>query len=210
MLFAPIFFFFLPDSPNTASFLTEEEKTESIERLQIIDRSGTTNIVWKQLFAGLTDYKNYVHAAMHFSCNYSFAGLSNFLPTLVNGMGFSSQNSQGVTSPVYLGSFFLCVLGAWLSDRFSMRGYLICAFAAIGTAGYLILAIVESESMVMARYAGVWLAACGVFPALSLNITWLLNNQCGDTKKGAGVAILLTIGQCSSFASSALYPDTDA
>lgn len=97
-----------------------------------------------------------------------------------------------------------------MSDKYGKRGYIVSGFAAVSTAGYLILAIVEDENKTATRYAGIWLAACGVFPALCINITWLLNNQGGDSKRGAGLAILATFGQCSSFVSSTVFPKTDA
>uniref|UniRef100_A0A0B7K4D0 Major facilitator superfamily (MFS) profile domain-containing protein n=1 Tax=Bionectria ochroleuca TaxID=29856 RepID=A0A0B7K4D0_BIOOC len=147
ILFAPVVYFFLIDSPGTARFLSEEERQHAEERLQVRDTSPTKRgvVQWKQVLAGLADYKNYTHALIHFCCNFSFAALSNFLPSIVEGMG----------------------------------------------------------------YLGAWLAACGVFPALSINITWLLNNQGGDSKKGAGLGVALIVGQCSSLISSVVFPLED-
>jgi len=206
ILFALVVFFFLADSPGKAKFLSEADQTMAVERFQTVDRTAKSKIAWKQFFAGLTDYQNYVHTAIHFSCNYSFAGLSNFLPTIVKDMGYSSINAQGLTAPVYFAAFLCCVFAAWLSDKYGKRGYIIAGFASMSTVGYILLATTTADGP---RYAGVWLASCGIFPALAINITWLLNNQGGDSKKGAGLAILATFGQCSSFASSALFPASD-
>jgi MFS family permease len=202
-------FFFLADSPADAKFLTEDEQTDAVERLQTVDRTAKTKVQWKQVIAGLTDYQNYMHTMIHFCCNYSFAALSNFLPTIVRDMGYSSINAQGLTAPVYFTAFLCCLFAAWFSDRYGKRGWVVASFATMGTIGYLLLAVIEDESKTMTRYAGIWLACCGVFPALCINITWLLNNQGGDSKKGAGLAILATFGQCSSFVSSPLFPTTD-
>lgn len=146
---------------------------------------------------------------IHFSCNYSFAGLSNFLPTIVRDMGYSSVHAQGLTAPAYLAAFICCLLAAWLSDRYGKRGWIVAAFATGATVGYLLLAVIQGEQNTGARYAAIYLAACGIFPALSINMTWLLNNQGGDSKKGAGLGLLATFGQCSSFVSSALFPSTE-
>lgn len=200
----------MPDSPGTAKYLTEEERTHAVERLQVRDRTKKSNVKWSQVFAGLSDYQNYIHTAIHFSCNFSFAGLSNFLPTIVSEMGYSDVNAQGLTAPVYFVAFLCCIAVAYASDRYGKRGYLVSGFGTMGMVGYLLLVLVRDEHNTGPRYAGVWLAACGVFPALCINITWLLNNQGGDSKKGAGLAILATFGQCSSFVSSAVFPDRDA
>lgn len=147
---------------------------------------------------------------VHFCCNYSFACLSNFLPTILETMGYDSINAQGLAAPPYLVSFLCCIAAAIVSDRWGNRGLVITFFASMGTVGYLILTCVENETQTGARYAGVWLATCGIFPALAINITWMLNNQGGESKKGAGMALLAVFGQCSSLVSSSVFPDSDA
>lgn len=202
--FAPVVYFFLIDGPGKAKFLTEGEMSFAVKRLQL--RDSTEKVKWKQVLIGLTDFQCYAHGIIHFSCNYSFAALSNFLPTIVRDMGYDAIDAQGLTAPAYLAVFILCIATAYLSDRYRQRGYIIAAFAAMATVGYGFLAGFRHTG---ARYAGVWLAACGAFPALSLNITWILNNQGGDSKRAAGLAVVLIIGQCSSFASSAVFPTSD-
>ncbi|KAL4998699.1 major facilitator superfamily domain-containing protein [Aspergillus recurvatus] len=199
VLFAIVVFFFLPDSPGTAKFLSESQQTTAVERLHTVDRTAKNRLDRRQVLAGLTDYKNYVHTLIHFCCNFSFAGLSNFLPTIIQHMGYTSINAQGLSAPPYFASFLLCVAAALFSDRYGRRGLVIVFFSTVGMIGYLILAAVQDENKVGPRYLGIWLATCGVFPALCINITWLLNNQGGDSKKGAGMALLAVFGQCSSF-----------
>ncbi|KAJ5678941.1 hypothetical protein N7462_007185 [Penicillium macrosclerotiorum] len=210
VLFSVVVFFLLPDAPGSAKFLSEAEQTEAIERLETFDRTEKSKLQWNQVLRGLLDYKNYVHMTIHFCCNYSFSGLSNFLPTILETMGYTSVNAQGLAAPPYFGSFLCCIAAALISDRWGKRGFIITFFATIGTAGYLILTCVNDESKTAARYIGVWLATCGIFPALAINITWLLNNQGGESKKGAGMAILAIFGQCSSLISSSVFPHSDA
>lgn len=206
MLCAILVYLRLPDSPDTARFLTDEEKLQARQRLATVDRTEKSKVSWTQVFAGLTDYQNWVHATIHFCCNYSFAALSNFLPTIVRDMGYSSVNAQGLTAPAYFLAFFCCMFAAWGSDKYGKRGWFVAGFATMGTIGYLMLAAIQDESKTGPRYAAIYFATCGIFPALAINITWLLNNQGGDSKRGAGLGILATFGQCSSFVSSTLFP----
>ncbi|CAH0045115.1 unnamed protein product [Clonostachys solani] len=210
ILFAPVVYFLLIDSPGTARFLTEEERQHAEERLHLRDATpAKRGVQWEQVLAGLADYKVYTHALVHFCCNFSFAALSNFLPSIVEGMGYSSVDAQGLTAPAYLAAFLMCLLAARVSDRHGHRGYVVAGFAAVGAVGYGLLAGVRDARLNGARYLGAWLAACGVFPALSINITWLLNNQGGDSKKGAGLGVALIVGQCSSLISSVVFPLED-
>jgi MFS family permease len=171
ILFAPVVFFFLPDSPGTAKFLDEEQQTHALERFQTRDHTKKSHIHWKQFIAGATDYRNVVHMLIHFMCNFSFAGLSNFLPTIVEGMGYESINAQGLTAPVYFTSFLCCVAAALISDRYGKRGFVIMIAASVGCIGYLLLAVLEKEKYNNVRYFAVWLAVCGVFPALAINVS---------------------------------------
>ncbi|KAF6843372.1 major facilitator superfamily transporter [Colletotrichum musicola] len=207
--FSFVTWFFLADSPGTAKYLSDEDRTYAVERLQVRDRTRKSGVRWDQIFAGMTDYQNYVHTLIHLCNNYSFAALSNFLPTIVRDMGYSSVTAQGLTAPPYFAAFVCCVAAAWASHRYGKRGYIVSGGAAIGTVGYLTLVLVQDESQLAARDVGIVLASCGVFPAMCINITWLLNNQGGDSKKGAGLAILATLGQCSLFVSSVVFPSSD-
>jgi MFS family permease len=148
--------------------------------------------------------------SIHFCCNYSFAALSNFLPTIIETMGYISVNAQDLAAPPYLLSFLCCVASATVSDRWGNRGLVVTFFAVMGTIGYLILTCVQDETKTGARYVGIWLANCGIFPALALNIKWLLNTQGGESKKGAVMALLAIFGQCSSLISSSEFSNTEA
>ncbi|KAJ4193076.1 hypothetical protein NW767_010360 [Fusarium falciforme] len=210
IIVAPFVYFFLADSAQKAKFLTEDEKEAATARLGTRDTTEKTKLNWKQVTAGLSDYQPYVHALIHFCCNYSFAGLANFLPTIVQALGYSSIKAQGLTAPPYAAAFILCIAAAFFSDKFGHRGFVISGCSAMAGVGYLLLAIVEDTNKMNIRYLGIWFAVMGVFPSLTLNITWLLNNQGGETKRGIGIAVIAILGQCSSFLSSAMYPKKDA
>ena len=101
VLFAPVAYFFLIDSPSTAPFLSKEDKVLAVQRLQLKDSTAKGGVKWKQVVAGFSDYKNYVHALIHFCANYSFSALSNFLPSIVKDLGYDSVKAQGLTAPAY-------------------------------------------------------------------------------------------------------------
>ena len=131
VLFSVVMFFFLADSPGSAKFLDESQQTEAVERLQTMDRTAKNKMQWQQVISGLKDYKNYVHMTVHFCCNYSFACLSNFLPTILETMGYDSINAQGLAAPPYLVLFLCCIAAAIVTDIWGNRGLVIIFFASI-------------------------------------------------------------------------------
>ncbi|PLB55397.1 MFS general substrate transporter [Aspergillus steynii IBT 23096] len=200
--------FFLPDHPSTARFLTEDEK--EVARARSIQRSGegerVSGIVWKDIGRTLLDVKAWLVALMYFSCNVSFSSLPVFLPTILKDMGFTSINAQGLTAPPYFLSFLLTIATTWLADRFQQRGLMIAFLSIVGAVGYVILATCTTVGV---RYLGVFLAAAGVFPCIGNILPWSLNNQGSDTRRGMGIVILNIIGQCGPFLGTNVYPETD-
>ncbi|KAK3350002.1 major facilitator superfamily transporter [Lasiosphaeria hispida] len=211
MLLAVVVFLYLPDSPDTASFLTAEEK--EVARARSVLQSGKEGadriggFDWAEALAACASPQTWIQPLMYFSCNVSFSSLPVFLPAILSAMGYSSVNSQGLTAPPYFLAFLVCIATTYLADRTRQRGAIITALSVVAGVGYLILATVHS---VGARYFGVFLAAAGVFPAIANILSWVLNNQGTDTKRGVGIALLNIIGQCGPLLGTRLFPVGEA
>jgi dipeptide/tripeptide permease len=121
-------------------------------------------------------------------------------------MGFSALNAQGLSAPPYFLSFLMCNLTAWIADRTQQRGLVIITLCLVGGVGYVLLATCESLAI---RYFGIFLAAAGIFPAISNILAWVLNNQGTDTKRGVGYSLLQTVGQCGPLLGTRLYPTSE-
>ncbi|KAE8353611.1 major facilitator superfamily domain-containing protein [Aspergillus coremiiformis] len=199
---------FLPDSPSSARFLTEEEK--EVARARSLRQSGererSSKIDWKDLARTLLDAKAWITALMYFSCNVSFSSLPVFLPTVLKDMGFTSINAQGLTAPPYFASFLVTIATTWMADRLQQRGLTITFLSLIGAVGYVLLTVCKSVGV---RYAGVFLAAIGVFPSIANILPWVLNNQGSDSRRGMGIVILNLIGQCGPFLGTNIFPASD-
>ncbi|KAJ5598014.1 hypothetical protein N7537_008098 [Penicillium hordei] len=206
---AVLAWFYVPDSPLDAKFLTEEEK--DVARARALQQSGEPNrtgkIQWKELAMTLLDVKAWLTALMYFSCNVSFSSLPVFLPTILKEMGFTSINAQGLTAPPFFASFLATIATTWVADRIQQRGLTIAALSLVGGVGYILCATCTSVGM---RYFGVFLAACGVFPSIANILPWVLNNQGSDTRRGGGIILLNVIGQCGPFLGTNIFPDEQA
>ena len=110
---APIAYFFIPDSPQTARFLDEDEKRVALARTVGQVGPGQTErigrISMKNVLATLADFKPWITALMYFSCNVSFSSLPVFLPTIVQEMGFTSVTAQGLSAPPYFVAFLVTI-----------------------------------------------------------------------------------------------------
>jgi hypothetical protein len=202
---------YLPDSPDTAKFLNEEEK--EVARSRAILQTGKEGkqrigrIEWREILETFKSPQTLIQPLMYFSCNVSFASLPVFLPTILTGMGYSSINAQGLTAPPYFLSFLVCIITTWIADKTSQRGLMITGLSIMGGIGYILLATVPS---VGGRYFGVFLAAAGVFPSIANILAWVLNNQGTDTKRGFGIVMLNLIGQCGPLLGTRIFPSSQA
>lgn len=215
VIVAVFVWFYIPDSPGTAVFLTRQERKVASQRLgKEKDVHGRTaengGLDWREILQTLADPKCYITAAMFFSCNVAFSSLPVFLPTIIEEMGYSALTSQALSAPPYLVAFVVVLLTAYFSDRFRNRSAFVCFHALLGACGYLIIAIAGLRRAGAAwRYAGIYLAASGFFSAITIIITWTINNQDSDWKKGTGIAMLNIIGQMGPLLGTRLYPDSD-
>lgn len=206
---AAVAFFFLPDSPEKAKFLTEEEKL--VVRARVLKQVGGTEsrfgtVNFKEMLEGLMDLKGWILGLMYFSGNVAFSSLPVFLPTILKAMGFTSVNAQGLTAPPFFLSFLTVIATCYIADRTQQRGIVIAILTAIGGTGYVILATAKS---VGARYFATFLAAAGIFPAIGNVLPWVTNNQGSDTRRGTGIVLLNLIGQCGPLLGTRLYPKSE-
>ncbi|KAI4265308.1 MAG: hypothetical protein L6R38_009520 [Xanthoria sp. 2 TBL-2021] len=208
-------FYHIPNSPGEAKYLSKRERRVAKLRLskgkpKTNQEGGRRKFEWIEIWEALKDPKCYLTAAMFCSCNVAFSSLPVFLPTIIHDMGYSPLSSQALSAPPYLVAFLVVLLTAFYSDKFRNRSLFICFHALLASVGYAMIAVAGVfKAGPMWRYWGVYPAASGFFSAVTLLITWTINNQESDAKKGTGVAILNIIGQLGPFIGTALYPESD-
>jgi phosphatidylinositol 3,5-bisphosphate 5-phosphatase len=127
-------------------------------------------------------------------------------------MGNTSLTSQALSAPPYLFAFVVVLLTAYLSDRYQSRSTFIMLHAILATLGYTAIAIAgryrwQNNTI---RYLALYPATAGFFSAITIIITWTINNQESDSRKGTGMAILNIIGQMGPLVGTSIFPKTDA
>ena len=206
----------VPDSPETAAFLTPRERKVAKLRLQL-DAPGKPSTAAKPsmkfslLLKAIVDPRTILTSLMFFSCNVAFSSLPVFLPTLLNHMGFSTLQSQALCAPPYLVAFGSVLLTAHLSDRYRARSAVVFFHAGLAALGYSLMAVAAQQHWShWFRYLGSFGAAIGFFSAITIIITWTINNQETDEGKGMGITVMNIIGQCGPLLGTRLYPENEA
>ena len=101
-------------------------------------------------------------------------GISLFLPTIINELGYVSSTAQLLTVPIYITAACLTIITAWYSDRSKIgrAPFIFIPMCAI-LIGFIIAIAGSAHGGVPGLvYAGVFIATCGIYPAFPGNICW--------------------------------------
>lgn len=153
---------------------------------------------------------------MSMSPKLAHADYVQYILIRTNSMGYSVITAQALSAPPYLFAFVVVLITASVSDRTRRRSSYIILHAVLSSLSYLLIALVghfhthlSPTLHTLIRYICIYPAAAGFFSAITLIITWTMDNQRAKEGKGTGMAILNVIGQCGPLVGTRLYPSSD-
>lgn len=157
-------FWALYDFPETASFLTEEERAFVVFRLKYQGQQQTAGhsqarvaqsdeFKWQYVWDAFKDWQIWVNIFVYWGVSQNpkpailtetdifkivcpLYGISLFLPTIIRNLGYSSSKVQLMTVPIYITAAILAVIVAWTSDRVGKRSPFIVAFLCVMIVGF--------------------------------------------------------------------------
>ncbi|KAH0489160.1 hypothetical protein TgHK011_009604 [Trichoderma gracile] len=186
--------FFLPDYPESATWLSEPEKDLAVQRLFHEGSKGHhPSMTWQDAKATLTDWRLYAHYAIYFAVSPPFASLSLFSPSITSGLGYVDLEAQLMTVPPWAVAYVCQVIVAISADRFNARGYHAAGAALVGAVGFIASAALPATSY-KARYGGLILATAGSFASIPPMLGWLTSNVVSTASTGLAIAINVSIG----------------
>lgn len=175
--------FFLPDSINTAYFLTQEEKVAAFERIRL-DQGGTHNKKIKryQIKETFTDIRTWFMFIIIMCIGIPNGGNSAFSNIITVTFGWSERESLLFNMPRTAIGGFAVVFGGWLSDRLKDRMSLVLLFTIPTLIGMIIMTTMQysgDKGVLLFSQLVQDLSA----PAFPLCYSWNASNTGGYTKK---------------------------
>ncbi|KAI1496842.1 major facilitator superfamily domain-containing protein [Biscogniauxia marginata] len=193
-LSAFLVWFFLPDYPERASWLSESEKDLAARRLHTEGAKGSeAGMTWADARTTLTDWRLYGHYAIYFAVSLPFSSLSLFTPSIVSGLGYHDLEAQLMTVPPWAVAYVISIINSWSGDRFNARGYHCAGAAAIGGAGFLASAVLPPMAY-RSRYGCLIVGTSGAFASIPPMLGWLTSNTWSTASIGLAVALNVSIG----------------
>lgn len=130
----------------------------------------------------------------------------NSKPTIIKDMGYTAAQSQLLTIPPYAVATIFTIFWAILSERYAKRGLFIIVTSSVAIIGYIIL-LANKDPRIHpgVSYAGVFLAAIGIYPSVALVLSWPAINVSGQTKRATANAMQISIGNLGAVLGTQLY-----
>ncbi|KAF2015069.1 MFS general substrate transporter [Aaosphaeria arxii CBS 175.79] len=207
--------FFIIDSAERASWLTDEEKRFIDLRLQLSGVRAVTEegdkFSFKLLGKTMIDWKIWLGIILAWANSVPNAAFKFTMPQIIKQLGFVTQTAQLLTIPPY----FCGGVSAWLVGRYSDKlawrfpfivGPLSVLIAAMGI---LFGLSGNVKGNVGPMYFGIVLAQMGIYPLLPGISAWVGNNLAPSWKRSMGLAWLLAAGNLGSLVGTNIFLDRE-
>ncbi|KAF5490645.1 putative transporter [Colletotrichum fructicola] len=204
-LFAPLW---MPTNPATAYFLTDRERAIAVERLQREHKSDANEPVsLDHVKRAVSCIHNYTCAFGFFLINITVQGISVFMPTILNDLGWTATKAQLMSVPPYVVACASAVTVAYISDKTRQRGIYLALFSLIAVIGF---AILRFETDANIRHMAVFFVTAGAFPGGPGFLSWAMNNSAGPSVRAVTSAYVVTIGTIGGIVATWTYTFKDA
>jgi len=174
--------FFLPPTPETARFgFTKEEKECIIRRSRATHNTEDAKLYPKLIFSCFIDVHFWLFVGMAGAGHYCYGTIGMFLPSIIEGFGYSTVGTQLMSVLVYFCAFVGIIFWARVVDKTNRRGVTLAASSVVSVVGYALLVGVKNNNRT--RFAATCILAFGAYPNTVLVLTWLAVSITGYTKR---------------------------
>ncbi|WWD00945.1 hypothetical protein V866_007883 [Kwoniella sp. B9012] len=202
-----LIYFFLPDYPETARFLTEEERLFASERMGPFAPKGTDKHFDKADFlATIKSWHFWIFSLHYFLMTNSLNAFGYFAPTIISAMGFKGYKAQLLTVPPNAFAFFVIIGNSWWSDRRKERPRHVIGALILVAIGYILLATVKG---VGGRYVGTCLIACTNAAVIPF-VAYRTATVAGATSTAIATGAMIAIANCAGIVAPYLFRSKDS
>ncbi|KAL3454640.1 major facilitator superfamily domain-containing protein [Aspergillus insuetus] len=202
-------FWMVYDFPDEATFLSDVDRKRVLNRLSADQQASAEHEQFKMAYFwnSLKDWKTYTGMIIYMGADGSLYAFSLFVPTIINELGYKDIHAQLLSVPPYAAAAVLTVAVGFMADRTRQRGMWNILVSFLGITGFAMLLGAKGAG---ARYAGTFLGAMGIYPAISNTISWTSNNVEGVYKRGVTLGFVIGWGNLNGIVSSNIYRGKDA
>ncbi|KAF2021638.1 MFS general substrate transporter [Aaosphaeria arxii CBS 175.79] len=201
--------FVLPNSPETATFLSEEDRRNLVllREAEIGMTKSAQELHKEDVIAGAKDWKTWAWSIAQYCSHTVLYSFSVFLPTIIAEMNgaWSTATVQALTVPVYALGAMTYLTCAFISDATQHRGIFCLSGALVMMVGYIFLIVHKSIAL---SFAGTFLVAMGCWTSSGSAMAWLNTNNPRYGKRAFASGMQITIGNSAGVAAPFLFSNS--
>ncbi|KAI0084570.1 MFS transporter [Irpex rosettiformis] len=198
-----------PDFPETASWLSSQERELAVNRIKGVSALGHAKITWNEAKETLLDWRLYLHYLALISISVPFSSVSLFVPTIVTGLGYQGLKAQLFTVPPYAIGFVVTVFVAWQSEKRGMRAYGSCVSLLIAGLSFLLQGALPSHAF-KARYGLLCISVPFSFASNPILYSWLTANLHNTGALTLAVPLSVSIAEIGQIVGVYIYKASEA
>ena len=213
-LMAPLVWFYLPDNPETASFLTRREKEFIINRLALETGSGrgrvtnTDKIGVKHVIAAFKEWKIWCLWVVFWANTIGTYGFTATVPSIIEGLGYTAADAQLLTIPIYVFAMVMVLIFAFWSEHVKQRSPFIMAGYGIGACGFIAQLALPQTRLPGVSYGFLFIVAAGLYCPFIQIVSWTGKRPC-ITYPMVSFTNVLSKQSCSIIETSGRYGSFD-
>lgn len=210
-IFSLASFFILPNFPETATFLTVQERDYWVTSLRkddcTLNVSQRHKIDHHSLYLVVKDSKIYIAMLIGIFLGTALNSIALYLPTVIYSMGFDPLKSQLLTVPPYFTGWCISLAITLHSDKAEERSFHLIFGGCLAIIGFFGLAMIENINLL---YVSTFFCTAGVSTVAPLSVAWVSGIfSIPHDKRAIALAMLIAFGNISGVLASMLYPTND-
>ncbi|KAF9763240.1 hypothetical protein IL306_003209 [Fusarium sp. DS 682] len=204
---ALVTYFVVPDYPATTAWLSDEERRIAVLRMaedasKEDDRADVP--AWEGAKMAFTDPALYMIWIMQLGLN-TAAAFTNFFPTIVKTLGYSSTITLLLSAPPYVFAAALGITNSWHSDRVNERWLHVVWPQIFCSIGFIISAVTLNTA---ARYISTFMMM-SVYGSFGCILSWVSSSlPRPSTKRAISYAVVNAGSNLASIYASYFYPSS--
>ncbi|KAH8899811.1 MFS general substrate transporter [Thozetella sp. PMI_491] len=196
---------FLPPTPEAMRWgVSPAEKVFLVRRAAEAHNTGSNKVNLKLVPRVLIDPQFWMLALTQAGLSMCLSSMSNFLPDIMEGLGYTDIQAQLMTVIVYATMFVSILITARISDKMRMRGVFILGWCVMAAIGYIILL---STTNLPARFVATCFVACGANAPVVLNLAWMASANVGYTYRGSALGFINIVAHLIGIGGNQAYRD---
>lgn len=196
----------LPATPQSAWFLSSAEREIATHRtLRDLSSAGSHDFNLRDCFKTWNNWKMVPWCIISFTYPVAFATTSNFLPQIVQRLGYSVIKTNLWTVAPNAVGFIVLLCITYSSDYFRERTFHIVGALCISLVGLIILATIDVVHNKAVAYFACFMLASGAYIPSCLVHSWHNNNNLNENARAATTGLMVGLGNLGGIVSAGTF-----